>query len=283
MSLHLICQKLLPKQALTRLAGAGAHREGGALTQWAIRRFIDHYGVAMQEAANPDPAAYRTFNDFFTRALRDGARPLADAPLICPVDGAVSQLGDIHAGRIFQVKGHQYSATALLGGDEALASHFTDGRFATIYLSPRDYHRIHMPCAGQLRQMIHVPANSIPSAPPPPPAYPASLPATNASSACSTAPLAPGRWCWWGPPSSAAWPPSGTAPSTRRGRAGSGGGCIPQAVPMAGVIMPLPPGQVWTSPPSAPCCTLAPSPANMNRSVSNKVQRWGAFCSAPPW
>ena len=82
MSLHLICQKLLPKQALTRLAGAGAHREGGALTQWAIRRFIDHYGVAMQEAANPDPAAYRTFNDFFTRALRDGARPLADAPLI---------------------------------------------------------------------------------------------------------------------------------------------------------------------------------------------------------
>ena len=157
MSLHLICQKLLPKQALTRLAGAGAHREGGALTQWAIRRFIDHYGVAMQEAANPDPAAYRTFNDFFTRALRDGARPLADAPLICPVDGAVSQLGDIHAGRIFQAKGHQYSATALLGGDEALASHFTDGRFATIYLSPRDYHRIHMPCAGQLRQMIHVP------------------------------------------------------------------------------------------------------------------------------
>ena len=157
MSLHLICQKLLPKQALTRLAGAGAHREGGALTQWAIRRFIDHYGVAMQEAANPDPAAYRTFNDFFTRALRDGARPLADAPLICPVDGAVSQLGDIHAGRIFQAKGHQYSATALLGGDEALASHFTDGWFATIYLSPRDYHRIHMPCAGQLRQMIHGP------------------------------------------------------------------------------------------------------------------------------
>ena len=219
MSLHLICQKLLPKQALTRLAGAGAHREGGALTQWAIRRFIDHYGVAMQEAANPDPAAYRTFNDFFTRALRDGARPLADAPLICPVDGAVSQLGDIHAGRIFQVKGHQYSATALLGGDEALASHFTDGRFATIYLSPRDYHRIHMPCAGQLRQMIHVPGELYSVSPATAAGIPGLFAATNASSACSTAPWPLGTGAGGCHHRRQRWPPSGTAPSTRRGRA----------------------------------------------------------------
>lgn len=156
-SLHILCQKLLPKQALTRLAGLGARHEGGALTTWVIRRFIDHYRVDMQEAAEPDPAAYRSFNDFFTRALREGVRPVADTALVCPVDGTVSQLGAVQAGRIIQAKGHHYSATALLGGDERLAAPFANGQFATIYLSPRDYHRIHMPCAGQLRQMIYVP------------------------------------------------------------------------------------------------------------------------------
>lgn len=156
-SLHILSQKLLPKQALTRLAGLGARHEGGALTTWVIRRFIDHYRVDMQEAAEPDPAAYRSFNEFFTRALREGARPVADSALVCPVDGTVSQLGAVQDGRIIQAKGHRYSATALLGGDERLAAPFADGQFATIYLSPRDYHRIHMPCAGQLRQMIYVP------------------------------------------------------------------------------------------------------------------------------
>ena len=156
-NLHTLTQYLLPKQALTRLAGAGARLEGGALTQWAIRRFIQQYQVNMQEAAEPDPSAYTSFNAFFTRALRPGARPLADSDLVCPVDGAVSQLGNIDAGRIFQAKGHDYTATALLAGDGKLAEHFADGQFATIYLSPRDYHRIHMPCAGRLRQMVYVP------------------------------------------------------------------------------------------------------------------------------
>jgi phosphatidylserine decarboxylase len=104
-------------------------------------------------------AAYPTFNEFFTRALKPGARPLAQADLICPVDGAISQFGAIDGDRIFQAKGHHYTAQALVGGDGALAAHFHDGLFATLYLSPRDYHRIHMPCAGRLLRMIHVPGD----------------------------------------------------------------------------------------------------------------------------
>jgi phosphatidylserine decarboxylase len=150
-------QHLLPKQRLTELAGALARREGGAATTRVIRWFIRRYGVNMAEAANPDPAAYPTFNAFFTRPLRPGARPLAAADWICPVDGAISQFGRVDAGRIFQAKGHDYTATALVGGDATLAARFAEGHFATLYLSPRDYHRIHMPAAGRLRRMIHVP------------------------------------------------------------------------------------------------------------------------------
>jgi phosphatidylserine decarboxylase len=155
--LAVIAQHLLPKQALTTLMGRLANLRGGQWTTATIRRFIQRYGVDMAEAANPDPAAYATFNEFFTRALRPGARPMAAADLICPVDGAISQLGAIAQDQIFQAKGHHYSTTALLGGDTALADEFTNGHFATIYLSPRDYHRIHMPCTGRLRRMIHVP------------------------------------------------------------------------------------------------------------------------------
>ncbi|MDO4233128.1 MAG: archaetidylserine decarboxylase [Lautropia sp.] len=154
-----LLQHLLPKMLLTRCAGAIARHEGGGFTRSLIERFIRHYGVNMEEAHNPDPRSYRSFNDFFTRALRDDARPLADSALICPVDGAVSQLGAIRDGRIFQAKGHDYTATELLGGDEALAEGFRNGNFATIYLSPRDYHRIHMPCDGLLRQMVYVPGS----------------------------------------------------------------------------------------------------------------------------
>jgi phosphatidylserine decarboxylase len=111
----------------------------------------------MSEAALSDVAAYKSFNDFFTRALKEGARPLADADLICPVDGTVSQFGRIDHDQILQAKGHRYSTTALVGGDEALAARFHDGSFATLYLSPKDYHRIHMPCEGTLTRMIHVP------------------------------------------------------------------------------------------------------------------------------
>jgi phosphatidylserine decarboxylase len=152
-------QYLLPKQALTALAGALARRPLGPVTQLAIRRFIRRYAVDMAEAAQPDPAAYATFNDFFTRALRADARPLAAADWVCPVDGAISQCGAIQRDRMLQAKGHDYTVGALLGGDTALAAAFTDGTFATLYLSPRDYHRIHMPCTGRLRQMVHVPGD----------------------------------------------------------------------------------------------------------------------------
>src|SRR5690606_38678795 len=107
----------------------------------------------------PDIGSYASFNDFFTRALRADARPIADADFICPVDGAISQFGTIKRGQIFQAKGHQYSAAALIAGDTALAEKFRDGSFATLYLSPRDYHRIHMPCDGQLKSMHYVPGD----------------------------------------------------------------------------------------------------------------------------
>lgn len=158
----LLLQKLLPKRALTEAIGLLARTRGGALTHFAVRRFIARYGVNMAEAANPDVASYATFNDFFTRALRDGTRPLAplaDAPWVCPVDGAISQLGAITGDRIFQAKGHDYTTRALVGGDAALAAQFEDGAFATLYLSPKDYHRIHMPCKGRLTRMIHVPGD----------------------------------------------------------------------------------------------------------------------------
>ena len=152
-------QYLLPKQALTQFMGRLAGARGGAWTTAAIRWFVKRYGVDMSLAAQPDVAAYATFNEFFTRALKPGARPLAQADWVCPVDGAVSQFGAVQAGRIFQAKGHDYSATALLGGDTALAAHFHGAQFATIYLSPKDYHRIHMPRAGRLLRMVHVPGD----------------------------------------------------------------------------------------------------------------------------
>lgn len=150
-------QYLLPKQALTTLAGRFASHKGGAVTTWVIRKFVAKYGVNMAEAAEPDVACYATFNEFFTRALRADARPLHGADLVCPVDGAVSQCGPISGDQIVQAKSHRYSTTALVGGDAQLAAQFANGQFATIYLSPRDYHRIHMPCAGSLRRMLHVP------------------------------------------------------------------------------------------------------------------------------
>lgn len=156
-SLGVLLQYLLPKQALTSLAGGFAASESGALTTAAIRWFARRYDVNMSEAAEPDLARYATFNDFFTRALRRGVRPLASSELICPVDGAVSLCGAIDGEQIIQAKGHRYTVSALLGGDRAMAARFTNGSFATIYLSPRDYHRIHMPCAGRLLRMLHVP------------------------------------------------------------------------------------------------------------------------------
>ena len=154
-----LSQYLIPKQAITLLAGRIARAKGGGLTTRLIAWFVRRYRVNMLEAANPDMASYATFNEFFTRALKVGARPLAAADLICPVDGAISQFGRIEGQQIFQAKGHQYTSTALVGGDAALAAQFDNGHFATLYLSPRDYHRIHMPCAGRLLRMIYVPGD----------------------------------------------------------------------------------------------------------------------------
>ena len=157
--LAVLPQYLLPKQALTRFAGFVASRERGWVTTEIIRRFVAKYRVNMDEALDANIASYGTFNDFFTRALKPGARPLAPADLVCPVDGAISQFGAIEHDQLIQAKGHQYSTTAMVGGDAALAAQYQDGHFATIYLSPKDYHRIHMPAGGRLTRMIHVPGD----------------------------------------------------------------------------------------------------------------------------
>ncbi len=157
--LAVLPQYLLPKKLLTQFMGKLASTEGGSTTTAVINGFIKRYGVNMAEAANPDPASYKSFNEFFTRPLKPGARPLAQSDYICPVDGAISQFGRIEKDQIFQAKGHSYSTTALVGGNAKLAAEFESGHFACLYLSPKDYHRIHMPVAGTLRQMIYVPGD----------------------------------------------------------------------------------------------------------------------------
>ena len=152
-------QYLFPKRALTQFGGFVAGNKWGFITTRIIEWFIQKYGVNMAEAANPDPRSYDSFNSFFTRALKPEARPLAHATWVSPVDGAISQQGRIEVDQIYQAKGHSYTAQALVGGDLELAAKFNDGHFACLYLSPKDYHRIHMPCAGTLRQMIYVPGD----------------------------------------------------------------------------------------------------------------------------
>lgn len=159
MSFAVSLQYVFPKRALTVFGGWVANGRWGAITQWIIRRFIRKYRVNMAEAANPDPKAYGSFNEFFTRALRTDARPVANMAFVCPVDGAISQFGAIARDQIYQAKGHTYSTRALVGGGADLAALFDDGAFATIYLSPKDYHRIHMPMDATLRRMIHVPGD----------------------------------------------------------------------------------------------------------------------------
>ncbi|AIX49466.1 archaetidylserine decarboxylase [Pantoea eucrina] len=152
---------ILPKKALTELAGWGASRRGGWLTKAVIDAFVWFYKVDMAEASKPHTGSYRTFNDFFVRPLKEGARPAdPDASLLAlPCDGAISQLGRITGDQIFQAKGHYYTLQALLAGNDELAEKFIDGEFVTTYLAPRDYHRVHMPCNGILREMIYVPGD----------------------------------------------------------------------------------------------------------------------------
>ena len=156
----------LPQHAVSRLVLRLTRlrtRLNNPLMHWFIRA----YGVDMSEAAEPDPSAYPTFNAFFTRPLRAGVRPPAgdEDTLVSPVDGRVSQSGAIEADRLYQAKGVDYSLTDLLGGDADAARDFTGGAFATLYLAPGDYHRIHMPLSGRLRSMCHVPGRLFSVAP----------------------------------------------------------------------------------------------------------------------
>ena len=155
--LKVLLQYVLPKQGLTVFAGRIANAQGGSATTRLIRWFVGRYAVDMREAADPDIASYKSFNDFFTRPLRAGARPIAAADFVCPVDGAISQFGAIDDHHIVQAKGHRFTTTELVGGDDVLAARFRHGSFANLYLSPKDYHRLHMPCDGRLTRMIHVP------------------------------------------------------------------------------------------------------------------------------
>nr|WP_027335334.1 archaetidylserine decarboxylase [Halomonas sp. HL-48] len=151
-----LLQYPLPQHALSRLTGKFAQCDNPWVKNTLINAFIKRFEVDMSQALEPDPSAYATFNDFFTRALKADARPLGDG-LLSPADGTLSQYGRLQAGQLVQAKGHTYSAQTLLGGDTALAEEFLGGSFATVYLSPRDYHRVHMPVTGTLREMIYVP------------------------------------------------------------------------------------------------------------------------------
>ena len=158
--LFIFFQQLVPQHLLSRCTGWLAELEHpGWLKNWVIGRFIAHFNVDMSEAAEPDHTRYTNFNAFFTRSLKDGARPIAEADVVCPADGAVSQLGAIRHGRIFQAKGQDFSTVELLGGDPTWAERFADGQFATIYLSPRDYHRVHMPLDGRLLATTYIPGD----------------------------------------------------------------------------------------------------------------------------
>lgn len=152
-------QYLLPQRRLTRLI----YRLTRVRTPWfknaLIRGFVQRFRVNLAEALEPEPCAYPDFNAFFTRALKPGARPIAlgDRVVCCPVDGAISQIGVAQTDTLLQAKGQTFSLTALLGGDSERARPFQGGAFVTLYLSPRDYHRIHLPLAGRLREMAHIP------------------------------------------------------------------------------------------------------------------------------
>ncbi|MCC5903183.1 MAG: phosphatidylserine decarboxylase [Halomonas sp.] len=151
-----LLQYPLPHHAFSRLTGKFAQCDNPWVKDTLIKAFIKRFNVDMSQALEPDPTAYATFNDFFTRALKADARPLGEG-LLSPADGTLSQYGRLTAGQLVQAKGHTYSAQTLLGGDSTLAEEFMGGSFATVYLSPRDYHRVHMPVSGTLREMIYVP------------------------------------------------------------------------------------------------------------------------------
>lgn len=199
--LFILFQYLLPHHLLSRLAGCLANCTWGWVKNPFITWFVKRYQVDMSEAQEENPTAYSSFNDFFTRALKPNARPLDQTPggILCPADGAISQLGKIEHGRIFQAKGHSFSVQELLGGNAELAAPFQGGEFATVYLSPRDYHRVHMPLGGTLKEMIYVPANCSRSTRRPPRTYRSCSPAMSAWCACSIQRQARWHWFWSAP------------------------------------------------------------------------------------
>ena len=157
--LFIALQHIVPHHLISRVVGLLAECTVPSIKNPFTNWFVKQYNVDMSEALEENPEAYASFNDFFTRPLKDGMRPLPEdeKAVVCPADGAISQIGDITFSRVYQAKGHDYSLTDLVGGDPELAREFEDGKFATVYLSPKDYHRVHMPVTGTLRKMIHVP------------------------------------------------------------------------------------------------------------------------------
>ena len=155
--LKVLLQYMLPKRHLTTFAGRIAGAKGGSATTQLIRWFVGKYAVDMSEAADANIGSYVSFNDFFSRPLKAGMRPIANVDFVCPVDGAISQFGLIDDHHMLQAKGHRFTTSELIGGDDALAVQFRHGSFANLYLAPKDYHRLHMPCDGKLKRMIYVP------------------------------------------------------------------------------------------------------------------------------
>jgi phosphatidylserine decarboxylase len=158
-SLFVMLQHLLPHHLISRVVWLATRAQAPWWKNFLIRSFLRHYPVRMEEAVQPDASAYASFNDFFTRAQRPEARPVDSRPdsIVSPVDGTVSEAGQMEGERLLQAKGRDYTLTELLGGDEALARHFTGGAFATLYLAPHNYHRIHMPATGRLISTLYVP------------------------------------------------------------------------------------------------------------------------------
>jgi phosphatidylserine decarboxylase len=158
-ALKVLPQYVLPQHALSKMMSYLTHSENKSWKNFMISLVIKLYGVNMEEAKDANLDAFKSFNHFFTRELKPEVRPLAagEQTVVCPADGAVSQAGKIMGGKIFQAKGMSFSAVDLLGGDAERAKPFEEGEFATIYLSPKDYHRLHMPLTGTLKEMVHVP------------------------------------------------------------------------------------------------------------------------------
>jgi phosphatidylserine decarboxylase len=158
-AIKVLPQYALPQHTLSKLMSYITHSENKALKNWCINTVIKHYGVNMAEALEENPEVFKSFNHFFTRELKPEVRLLTteENAIACPADGSVSQAGNITDGDIFQAKGMSFSTVDLLGGDFERAKPFADGVFATIYLSPKDYHRLHMPLTGTLREMVHIP------------------------------------------------------------------------------------------------------------------------------